>query len=157
MMEINATLLGQMITFILFVWFTMRYIWPPITKALADRQQKIADGLAAGERGKHELELAQQKATAYLREAKQQATTIVEHANKQATHIVEEAKERANLEGKRLLSLAKADIDHELYRAKKELKTQIAMIAMAGAEKILQSNINKDTNNALIDKLITEI
>jgi F-type H+-transporting ATPase subunit b len=157
MMEINATLLGQMITFIIFVWFTMKFIWPPITKALADRQQKIADGIAAGERGKHELELAQQRATEYLRDAKQQASTIVEHANKQATHIIEEAKERAQQEGKRLIGLAKGEIDQELYRAKKELKTQIAMIAMAGAEKILQSNLNKDSNSALIDKLITEI
>lgn len=157
MMEINATLIGQMLTFILFVWFTMKYIWPPITKALADRQQKIADGLAAGERGKHELELAQQRATEYLRDAKHQASTIVEHANKQATQIIEEAKIRAQQEGKRLLGVAKSEIDQELYRAKKELKTQITMIAMAGAEKILQSNLNKEANNALIDKLITEI
>jgi F-type H+-transporting ATPase subunit b len=156
-MDLNATLLGQMITFIVFVWFTMRYVWPPITKAMAERKRQIADGLAAGERGKHELELAQHKATEYIRDAKIQAATIIEEANKRAIHIIEHAKDEARQESDRLLALGRTEIAKELQKAKHELKNQIAIIAMNGAEKILQKNLDKAANSALIEKLITEL
>lgn len=156
-MDLNATLIGQMITFALFIWVTMRYVWPPIMKAMEERKQKIADGLAAAERGKRELELAQHKAAETLRDAKIQAAKIVEEAGKRASHIVENANEQARIEGERLIALSKAEIEKELQKAKQQLKSQVAVIAMAGAEKILAHNIDKAANNDLLDKLITEI
>src|SRR5271165_1529994 len=106
-MNINATLLGQMITFAVFVWFTMRFVWPPITKALAERSQKIAEGLAAAERGKHELDLCQQEIVEQLKEAKVNADVIIDQANKRAHQIVDGAKDKAREEGQRLVALAK--------------------------------------------------
>lgn len=156
-MDLNATLIGQMITFILFIAFTIRYVWPPITKAMDERKQRIADGLAAAERGKHELELAQHKSAEMIRDAKMQSVHIVEEANKRASHIIEESKERAREEGERLLELSNAEIEKELQKAKQQLKNQIATIAMNGAENILQHNIDKAANSELLDKLITEI
>jgi F-type H+-transporting ATPase subunit b len=155
--HINATLIGQMITFALFIWFTMKFVWPPITKALADRQKQIADGLEAAERGRHELDLAQQRAVEKLREAKSQAADVIEQANQRASHIVEEAKENARVEGERLLVLAKADIQQERHKAKEQLLQEVAALAMMGAEKILQRQIDAKTNSQLIDQLIEEI
>ena len=156
-MDLNATFFGQMITFIVFVWFTMKFVWPPIIKALEERKQKIADGLAAAERGKRELELAHHKAAEYIRDAKIQAAHIIEEANKRGSGIVEEAKNNARVEGDRLITLSKAEIDKDLQKAKQELKNRIAFIAMSGAEKILEHNIDKAANSELLDKLITEI
>lgn len=156
-MDLNATLLGQLITFVIFIWFTMRYVWPPITKAMTARTQRIAEGLAASERGKHELELAQHKAADFIRDAKIQAASIIEEANKRAGHIVEAAQDDARSESERLLALGKAEISKEMQKARQELKTQVASIAMFGAEKILERSIDKDANSELLDKLITEI
>lgn len=156
-MHINATLLGQMITFAIFVWFTMKYVWPPITKALADRQKQIADGLEAADRGRHELELAQQRAVEKLRDAKVQAAELIEQANHRAGRIIDEAKDTARLEGERLLTLAKAEIQQERQKAKEQLMQEVAALAMMGAEKILQRQIDAKTNAHLIDQLITEI
>lgn len=156
-MNLNATLFGQMITFIFFIWFTMRYVWPPITKALADRKQRIAEGLAASERGKLELELAQHKAADYIRDAKIHAASIIDEANKRASHIVEASKDQAREEGARLLELSKAEIETEVQKARQELKNQIGIIALAGAEKILDRNIDREANSELLEKLITEI
>lgn len=157
MMELNITLFGQMITFAIFVWFTMRYVWPPMMKALEERKQKIADGLAAAERGKHELELAQHKSVEILREAKTQASHIVEEAHKRANQVVEEAKTRAREEAERLIAMGKAEIAREVQKAKQSLKSQVALLAIAGAEKILAHNIDKAANSEILDKLITEI
>lgn len=156
-MNIGVTLLGQMITFALFVWFTMTYVWPPLTKALADRQKKIAEGLAAGERGIHELKLAREEAAKQLREAKSQAAIVVEQANKRASQIVDEAKLQARGEAQRLLTLAKADIAQEFQNAKQQLRNQIATIAVFGAERILERSIDEATNRDLLEKLMTEI
>jgi F-type H+-transporting ATPase subunit b len=156
-MDLNATLLGQMITFAIFVWFTMRYVWPPIVKTMEERKQHIADGLAAGERGKHELELAHHKAVETMRDAKIQAATIIEEAHKRASNIVEVAKDEARVEGERLLSLSKNEAAKEFQKAREELKNQIATIAMIGAEKILGRSIDAEANSELLDKLITEI
>lgn len=156
-MEINATLIGQMITFIVFVAFTMKFVWPPIMKAMQEREQKIADGLAAADRGKHELELAQHKAIEQLRDAKIHAAEILEQANKRANQIVEESKERAREEGDRLLAIARGDIDHEMQSARQKLRQEVATLAVASAEKILSRSIDDATQKDLVDKLIAEI
>jgi F-type H+-transporting ATPase subunit b len=156
-MEINATLLGQMITFAVFVWFTMKYIWPPIIKAMREREKQIADGLAAAERGQHELELAQHKATDQLRDAKIHAAEILDQANKRASQIIEEAKERAREEGERLLVIARGDVQQEMQIARQQLHKEVAQLAIASAEKILDHSIDTATQRDLIAKLIEEI
>jgi F-type H+-transporting ATPase subunit b len=156
-MNLNVTLLGQMITFALLVWFTMKYIWPPITKALAERQKKIADGLAAAERGVHELALAQTKATEQLRATKQQVAAIIEQANRQGAQLIDEAKERARAEGERMLIAMRSEMAQEINRAKDRLRNQISAIALAGAEKILERAVDDALNNELIEKLIADI
>jgi F-type H+-transporting ATPase subunit b len=155
--NLNLTLLGQMVTFAIFVWFTMKYVWPPITKALDDRQKKIADGLAAAERGKHDLELAQQRATEQLREAKHQAAEVLEQANKRANQIIEEAKILARGEGERLVALAHTEIAREVEQAKQELRKQVGLIAIQGAERILKRQIDTAANQDIMTALIKEI
>lgn len=156
-MEINVTLIGQMLTFIVFVWFTMKFVWPPIIKAMQEREQKIADGLAAADRGKHELELAQQKAVEYLREAKMQAAEIVDQANKRANQIVEDSKDRAREESERLLVMARNDINHEMHNARQQLRQEVAALAITSAEKILNHSIDANIQKNLVDQLVTEI
>lgn len=156
-MEINATLIGQILTFIVFIVFTMKFVWPPITKAMKEREQKIADGLAAADRGKHELELSQQKAVEQLRDAKIHAAEIVEQANKRANLIVEEAKEKAREEGDRLLTVARSEIENEMQAARQKLRHEVAVLAIASAEKILSRSIDASAQKDLVDKLITEI
>lgn len=156
-MNLNITLFGQMITFAIFVWFTMKYVWPPITKALDERQAKIAEGLAASERSVHELELAQHKATEYLRDAKIQAADLIDKANKRAAQIVEESKLVGRDEGQRLVELARVEIAREVEGAKQILKEQVAMVAIQGAEKILAKNLNTAANQDLIEQLLKQI
>jgi F-type H+-transporting ATPase subunit b len=140
--NINATIIGQTITFVLLVWFTMKFVWPPLMKAMDERTKRIADGLAAAERGKHELELAGKRSTEVIRDAKQQAADIVANAEQQAAQIVEDAKTAAKSEGERLLIGAKAQIDQEVFRAKETLRQQVATLAVAGAEKILRREVD---------------
>lgn len=156
-MNINITLFGQMITFALFVWFTMRYVWPPVTKALHDRQKKIAEGLAAAERGVHELELAQQKAMEHMREAKAHATELLEKTEKRTIQMIEQARIEAKKEGERMITLAKEQIQQQLEAARQSLRQQIVQLAIHGAERILGKNIDAASNSDLIDKTITEI
>lgn len=156
-MDINATLLGQLITFALLVGFTMKYVWPPIIKAIHDRQTRIADGLAAAERGVHELELAHHKAVEILRDAKIQAVDILEQANKRAGRIIDESKDRSREEGLRLIEMAKMEIAQEILAAKQELREKIAIIAVNGAEKILQTHIDAVHDERLLNQLIAEI
>jgi len=156
-MNFNATLIGQSITFIVFVWFCMKYIWPPIMAALAQRKEKIAEGLAAADRGKHEQELAQKKATQRLQEAKQQAAEIIGRAEKRAAEIVDEAKVDAREEGERMKAAARAEIDQEVNRAKEALRGQVVEIATAGAGRILKRELDKTANDALIADLVARI
>lgn len=156
-MNINASLLGQMITFAIFIWFTMKYVWPPLTKALEERQQKIADGLAAAERGHHELELAQGRATEQLKEAKQQAQQIIEKAKHQAGVVIDEAKQKAKDEGLRLIESAKQEIDKEREQAKQALRQQLASLAIAGAERILAKQVDEASNAALLNDLVEQL
>jgi len=156
-MDINLTLLGEMITFAVFIWFTMKFVWPPLMNAMNERQQKIADGLAAGEQGQRELELARIKIKEQLLEAKTEAATILEQANQRAGHIVEEAKGKARDEGDRLLQLAKGEIDQEYNTAKEALMQNVSKIVVAGAEKILQREVDQKNNDSLIKELVGEI
>ncbi len=156
-MNINATLIGQSIAFFLFVWFCLKFIWPPLINALNERKKVIADGLAAAERGQHEQELAQKRAAEVLHEAKQQASEIIGRAEKRANEIVEEAKTDAKQEGGRILTAAQAEIDQEVHRAREALRTQVVGIALAGAEKVLEREIDANTHNDLLKKLVAEI
>lgn len=156
-MDINATLLVQMLTFGLFVWFTMKFVWPPITEALEERQQKISDGMAAAERGQREFELAQQRVTESLQDAKTQASEIIEKANRRGAQIVEDAKLQARDEVDGLLKHGREQMAHEINQAKDELRKQVAGLAVIGAEKILQREVDQKANSDILDGLIKEI
>jgi F-type H+-transporting ATPase subunit b len=156
-MNFNATLIGQSISFIVFVWFCMKFVWPPIMTALVHRKEKIAEGLAAADRGKHEHELAQKKATQKLQEAKQQAAEIISRAEKRAADIIEEAKSEARGEGERMKAAAKAELEQEINRAKEVLRGQVVEIATAGAGRILKRELDKTANDALIKDLVAQI
>lgn len=156
-MNFNATLIGQSITFAVFVWFCMKFVWPPIMTALTERKAKIAEGLAAADRGKHEQELAQKKATDTLHEAKQQAAEIISRAEKRAAEIVEAAKNDAVEEGNRLKAAAEAEIEQEVNRAKEALRGQVVDIATAGAGRILKREIDSTANDELIKDLVAQI
>lgn len=154
---INFTLVGEIITFAVLVWFTMKYVWPPIINAINERQKKIAQGLEAGERGHLNLELSKQQAVRIIQQAKQEAGTIVEHANLQVVEIIDQGKAKAQAEGERLLTLARSDIDKEKEAARQALREQALSLAMIAAEKILRTKIDKQTNQQLIEQLLTEI
>ena len=156
-MNFNATLIGQSITFIIFVWFCMKFIWPPVMHALEARKKKIADGLAAAERGKHEQELAQERAKDILREAKEQAGEIINRADKRAAEIVDEAKGEARAEGDRLKIAAHAEIEQELNRVREELRGQVVSIALAGAGKVLEREVDEASHGDLLKRLAAEI
>ena len=156
-MNLNATIIGQMIAFALFVAFCMKYVWPPIMAALEDRKKKIADGLAAAERGKHEQELAEKRAQQVIHEAKEQASEIISQAQRRGNEIVDESKENAHVEGDRILTSAKAEIEQEANRAKDGLRLQVGDIALAGAAKILSREINKEAHTDLLDELVGQI
>lgn len=156
-MNINATLIGQAIMFALFAWFCMKFVWPPIIGALETRKKQIADGLAAGERGKHDLELAAKRSADILREAKEKAADIIAQGDKRASEIVEEAKAQAKVEHDRIVAAGKAEVDQEVFRAKEQIRTQVSAIALAGAGKILGREIDAKAHNDLLEKLVAEI
>jgi F-type H+-transporting ATPase subunit b len=155
--SINMTLFGQMITFALLVYFTMKKIWPPVMQAMQDRQKKIAEGLAAAERSHHEQELAKEKAVATVKEARQQAAEVIAQAQKRANEIIEEAKGQGREEGDRQRALAKAEIEQDANRAREELRKQVASIALAGAEKVLAKEIDAKAHGAMLKSLVTDI
>jgi len=156
-MNINLTLIGQTVTFIVFVWFCMKFVWPPIMAALEERKKQIADGLAAAERGAHEQELAQKAAAETLHEAKQQAQEIINQAHKRAGEIVDEAKENARAEGERLIAAANAEIEQEVNRAREQLRGQVVSLAVAGASKVLKKEIDPGANEALLKDLVAQL
>lgn len=156
-MGINATLIGQGITFFLFILFTMKFVWPHITQAMQDRQKKIADGLEAADRAGKDLELAREKAGLILREAKTEAASILEQANRRANQIVEEAKEQARNEADRIKAAAGAEIEQEASRAKEKLRSQVAVLAIAGAEKVLETSVDQAQHQKMIDKLAASL
>lgn len=156
-MDINFTLVVQMLVFMAFVWFTMKFVWPPLEKALQERQDKIADGLAAAERGQRELELAQHHVKDELKQAKAQAADIVDKANRRAIQLIEEAKTDARDEAQKIAKLAQEQLLHEVSQAKVELRTRVATLAVAGAEKIIRREVDEKTSQALLDNLIEEL
>ena len=156
-MNINLTLIGQSITFALFVWFCMKFIWPPIMGALEARRKEIADGLAAAERGQHEQELAEKRATEHIREAKGQASDIVAQAQKRASEIVEEAKGDAKTEADRIVTGANAEIEQETNRTREQLRKEVVGLAIAGAEKVLKREVDKDNHASALDDLAAQL
>lgn len=152
-MNINATLIGQSITFAIFVWFCLKFVWPPIMAALEERKQKIADGLAAAERGAKEQELAQAKATETLKDAKEQARVIIAQAEKRHAEIVEQAKGDAKDEAAKIVAAAKAEVEQETNRAREELRGKVIDLALAASSKILEREVNVEDHNASLEKL----
>lgn len=156
-MNLNLTILGQLIAFAIFVWFCMKFVWPPLTAAMAERASKIAEGLSAADRAATDLKLAQEKVAAQLRESKVQAADIIEQANKRANRIIDEAKEAARAEGDRLIAAAQAEVEQEVSRAKEELRGKLAALVLAGAEQVLQSSVDAKAHSVLVEKLAAEL
>lgn len=156
-MDINLTLIGQTIAMIFFVWFTMKYIWPPIMNAIEARQVAIADGLAAAERGQTDLANAKTEADKIIAAARDQARSIIDQANARANDIVEAARGEGEAEKQRRLESARAEIEVEINRARDELKAQVASIAVAGAERILAREIDANAHRELLDRLAAEL
>jgi len=155
--NINMTLIGQMIAFGMFVAFCMKFVWPPLIAAMQERQKKIAEGLQEADRAARDLELAQQKAAEMMREAKEQAAQLIEQANRRASQLVEEAKDQARAEADRLKASAKSEIEQEVQRAKSALRSQVASLAVLGAEKILQSSVNQESHGKMLEQLAAEL
>jgi F-type H+-transporting ATPase subunit b len=156
-LNINVTLIVQMLVFMTFVWFTMRFVWPPLAKAMEERQDKIADGLAAAERGRKELELAQRRAKDELRQAREKAQEIVEKAHKRSIDIIDEAKFEAKQQVAIQAKLMQEQLLLETNQARNQLRKEVAGLVVAGAEKILRREIDKPTNANLINAFIEEI
>lgn len=156
-MNINYTLIGQSLTFIVFVLFCMKYVWPALLNVMTEREQRIANGLEAAEKADKDLELAKRKAGDQLKEAKEQASTIIEQAKQRASQIVEEAKEQAVAEGERAKVAAHAEIEREVSQAREELRGKVASLAVAGAEKILSQSIDKKAHGDMLTKLAADL
>ena len=156
-MNINLTLIGQSITFALFVWFCMKFIWPPIMGALEARRKEIADGLAAAERGQNEQELAEKRAAKHIKDAKGQASDIITQAQKRASEIVEEAKGDAKTEAGRIVTGANAEIEQETNRAREQLRQEVVVLAIAGAEKVLKREVDKDAHARTLSDLAAQL
>jgi F-type H+-transporting ATPase subunit b len=156
-MNINFTLIAQAISFAVLIWFTVKFVWPPLLKAIETRQKEIADGLAAASEGRSALEVAAKKSEATLNDAKLRATEIIGQAEKRAGQIVEEAKGTAKAEGDRIIAGATAEIDQEVNRAKEGLRTQVSALAIAGAEKILRKEIDGKAHSEMLSKLAAEL
>ena len=156
-MNINATIIGQSLAFLIFVVFCMKYVWPPVIAALHERQKKVADGLDAAARATRDLELAQDNVGQQLREAKAQAAEIIEQAKKRGNQIVEEAVEKARIDAERLRAQSQVEIEKELSGIKDALRAQLGALAVGGAEKILGATIDQKAHAELVNKLAAEI
>lgn len=156
-MNINFTLFAQAMAFAIFIWFTVKFVWPPLIRAVETRQKTIADGLAAGERGRQELELASHRSADVVREAKQRAADIIAQAEKRAAEIVDEAKVSAKEEGGRILTGAKAEVEQEVFRAREALRQNVADLALAGATKILRREVDAKTHAELLASIKAEL
>ena len=156
-MTLNLTLIGQSITFMVFVWFCWKFIWPPVINAMRERQKAIADGLASAERAERDLELAQDRATDQLREAKEEAQKIIDQARHQASQMIETAKSDARAEGERLKEAQMAELEQEVNRAKETLRGQVATLALVGAERVLGASIDAQKHNQLLEQLAADL
>lgn len=156
-MNLTATLIGQILTFAVFVWVIKAYLWEPMMNMMEERKKRISEGLAAAERGQHEKELAEQRAKDRLHKARQEAAEIVNQAQKRGTEIVEESKVAARDEGERIKTLAQEEIEQEVNRAKEKLRQQVGAIALAGAERVLAKEIDAKTHSAALEELAAQI
>lgn len=156
-MNINLTIIGQSITFLVFVWFCMKYIWPFIRAAMEERQQQIEAGLAAAERASKDLQLAQEKVTGQLREAKEEAAAIIEQANRRASQIIEEAKDKAREEGERLKAAAEADIEQQVNQAREQLRSNLGGLVATGVERVLGEHVDIEAHRGMVDNLAAEL
>ena len=156
-MNINATLILQSITMMIFVWFCMKFIWPPIIQAIDERREKIADGLAASDRAEKALESANAEAEQQIKEARNRAGQIVDQASQRQSQILDQAREEATAERKRQVAAAEADIAQAANQAREELRASAASLAVLGASKILEKEIDEQAHRDLIDKLIAEL
>ncbi len=156
-MNINLTLFGQTVTFIIFVWFCLKFIWPHITKAMEDRKTQIADGLAAGERGRHEQELAEQRAVEVIREAKDQAKEILAQAHRRGDEIVEEAKADGRAEGERMVRAAESEIEQQINQAREQLRADVVKLALQGARQVLGSEVDEKAHTDQLNRLAAQL
>jgi F-type H+-transporting ATPase subunit b len=156
-MNINLTLLFQMVFFVFFVWFTGKYVWTPLIGVLNERKTRIADGLAAAEKGVKAEEIGHQKAEKLIAEAKAQANEIIAKAEKRGNEIVEEAKAGARVEGERIVTSARSEIDREVNQARDELRNKVAVLAIAGAQKILSREIDATAHGEMLEELAREL
>ena len=156
-MNLNFTLVAQAITFALFIWFTVKFVWPPLLRAIETRQKQIADGLAEAERGRSSLADAQKQTDAILRDARARAQEIMAQAERSAAQRVEESKVQARTEGERLMASAHAQIQQEVQSAKQQLREQVAMLAVSGAEKILRREVDARAHSDMLDQLKAQL
>ncbi len=156
-MNINMTFFGQMISFALLIWFTMKFIWPPMNRAIEERQKKIADGLAAAERSQHDLAQAQESVDAAMREARTKANEVIDQAHQRANQIIEQAKTDAMVEATRQKAMADAEIVAAQNRAREDLRKQVSSLAVSGAEKLLRREIDANAHKALLDELAAQL
>jgi F-type H+-transporting ATPase subunit b len=152
-MNLNLTLIAQAITFTAFIWFTVKFIWPYMLRAIETRQKTIADGLAAAEEGKRSLEVSNKRADEEIKKARERAAELVSQAEKRAAQMVEEAKNAAKEEGNREKAAAKAEIAQEVTRAREQLRDHVASLAVAGAEKILRREVDQKAHAELLDSI----
>ncbi len=150
-MSFNLTLFAQAAAFALFIWFTVKFVWPPLLRAIEARQKSIADGLAAGEQGRKSLEVSSKQAEQAIQDARSRSAEILSQAEKRAAQVVEEAKANAKAEGEREKTAAKAEIQQEVSRAREKLRDQVAALAVAGAEKILRREVDAKAHADLLD------
>lgn len=156
-MNINLTLISQAVAFAIFIWFTVKFVWPPLRTAIDNRQKTIAEGLAAAERGKHDLELAARRSADVLRETKEKSAEVLAQADRRAQQIIEEAKTAARVEADKVVASAKAEIEQEAERAKQQLRERLAELAVAGAEKILRREVNAAVHADMLATLKQEL
>lgn len=156
-MNFNATLIGQSIAFAFYVWFVMKFVWPFLSKLLEDRKTKIADGLAAAEKGQHELELAEQRSLKILKDTKEQALEVISNAQKRADEIIEESKSSARVEGERILNAARSEISQEINQARESLRKEVSSLAIAGAEQVLMREVDEAAHREVLSKLSAQL
>lgn len=156
-MDINATLLGLLIAFVVFVLFCMKYVWPPLITAIEERQQKIASGLEASELAEKDLEQARSQADEELKAAKIKAAELIDQAKKRATKLVEEETQRGHAEREKIIASGHTEVEAERNRVREELRKQLAILAIAGAEKILEREIDAQKQSDIVEKLVAEL
>lgn len=156
-MNLNATLLAQIVVFVILWWFTMKFVWPPITKALDDRAKLVASGLAAADKAKLELAGANKRVEEQLAQSRNETAKLLSDAEKRAQAIVDEAKRRAEEEGAKIVAAAKAEADQQAIQAREVLREQVAVLAVKGAEQILKREVNAGVHADLLSRLKTEL